>query len=160
MKNSFVFIGFAMVTFLLGCKEDPIPYCEEFPENCAQIQDVKNWFYFKPGSYWVYEEESSGEVDCVYVVDSYSDPASYYFTTETKSSRDGYTYEYWSSSGAKDLGNVRKDENSVLVKCSKHKPGDFVSESYCFIYYPFVGNWVYSSSGGAPDYYDNRLMVV
>jgi hypothetical protein len=161
MKN---YHYFSLLIILGGlftsCKEDPpLPFCAEFPEQCAEIRGVKDYFYFTEGTWWVYEEETSGERDSVYVTSAVNDLESYQFRTETYSTYNEYEYNYWSFGGVKDDGFVEKEGNSLLVKLAKTKPGDFVSESYCFIYYPAVGNHVASSSGGAPYYYNNQLLV-
>jgi len=141
-----------------SCKEELKPYCSEYPNECADIKGVKDYFAFNEGSYWVYEEVNSGAMDCVYVTSFYNDANSYYFDVEHHSVHSGYDYRFWTSSSAVENRHVKKEEVSLLVKLSKYKPGDFVSESYCFIYYPTVGNLVHSD-GGQPYGYDNELVV-
>jgi hypothetical protein len=150
-------ISLVLISFA-SCKKDELPFCEEFPDECAEITGVKDYFCFKEGSWWVYEEETSGERDSVYVTNQLNDPNSYYFRTETYSSHNQYEFNYWSFGGVKDAGMINKADNSLLIKISKTNPGDFVAESYCFIYYPSKGDRV-ASYGGYPANYNNQLVV-
>jgi hypothetical protein len=137
------------LSVVFSCKKDPeIPYCELHPDDCVDVREVKDYFYFKIGSWWVYEEENSGVRDSVYVIETYSDTSSYYFTTTLKSSYDGYRYLYWPGGGATsdaDDNIVKKSKRSTAITKAKSKPGELVSESTCFLFYPTPGLWTYST---------------
>lgn len=148
MKLSSVLV-LLLIFLTISCRKDEKPpYCEQFPDECVDITGVKDYFAFNVGSYWVYEEEFSGAIDCVYVTSFVNDPSSYYFRTETKRTIDDYGYYYSSYGGVKDSGSVRKNESSVGVKVSKGKPGNYLGESGCFFYYPNYGDFKYTYGGG------------
>ena len=159
MKN----IAFTLLTLSLvfSCKKDPeIPYCELHPDDCVDVRMVKDWFYFDYGSWWVYEEENSGMRDSVYVIQTYSDTGSFMFETQVHSTYDGYNYPYWANSATSDADDniVRKAERSTSVKRAKTKPGDFVGESRCFVFYPIEGYSKYNLNSGS-DFTENRLYI-
>ncbi|MFT6245213.1 MAG: hypothetical protein ACJA0U_002659 [Salibacteraceae bacterium] len=133
----------------MGCKKDePTPCQETGNENCEDIQNVKNFFYFKEGSYWVYEEETSGDLDTVYVTEAAENPTNYDFDVRVYSTYQDYYYHFWpeyfpGNNGCPDNGSISK--RCLSVKRSKYKPGDFVSEAKCMFFIPTVGesdgNW-------------------
>ena len=134
----------AIPSLLQSCREDPnIPPCELDPGQCYRVEEIKDFFYFQPGSYWVYEEETSGELDSTYVTYSEEDPASYYFNIYVYSNRDEYYYHYWPKKVSEylpDSGLTTKTGYSTIIKMSKTKPGDFVSENYIFKYWVDKGD--------------------
>lgn len=155
------FVFFLIIATLFGScrKDESIPFCELYPDECVDIREVKEYFYFKIGSYWVYEEETSGAIDSIYVLETYSNPNTYYFDTRLHSDYDTYDYRYWTGGGATtDDLIVEKSKRTTIIYKAKTKPGDFVSESYCFLFYPSIGSWIYSN-GGSPYFYDNVLEV-
>lgn len=122
-------------------KDDQIPFCEQYPNECVDIRMVKDWFYFDVGSRWVYEEENTGQRDTLIVTSSWSDTSSYQFSTILNSSYDGYNYPQWTSSAIPvgDDNLVKKSIRSTSVKKAKTKSGDYVGESTCFVFYPLAG---------------------
>ncbi len=127
--------------------------------NCEDIQNVKHFFYFKVGSWWVYEEENSGLRDSVYVTSAVENPSNYDFDVEVYSTYQDYTYRYWPeydiiSSECPENGNICADCLNVIR--SKYKPGNFVDESNCFIFIPSVGE---SEGNYNPIYSNNKIYV-
>ncbi len=154
-----------LFTFVLlsvaSCKKDPpTSYCSENPGACVDVRDVKDYFYFKIGSYWVYEEQTSGERDSIYVIETVNDENSVLFSTTKRSTYDGYDYRYWTTGVTSSVKNnvARKSERTTRVVSSKFKSGDFVAEATCFLFYPTKGMWTYSNGGGYIGY-DNKLEV-
>jgi hypothetical protein len=47
---------------LLACS------CHDEPVGIPLPPEMKEWVYFKPGSYWIYQNDSTGEIDSVFVV--------------------------------------------------------------------------------------------
>ncbi len=138
-KWTLVAIGLFMLT---ACqKDDQIPFCEQYSDECVDIRMVKDWFYFDIGSRWVYEEENTGQRDTVIVTSSWSDTGSFEFTTRVFSSYDRYYYRCWANSAIRygDDKLVKKSTRSTSVKRSKGKDGDYVGESTCFVFYPIAG---------------------
>ncbi len=156
---------FAFVLLLVtSCKKDPpTSYCSENPGACVDVRDVKDYFYFKIGSYWVYEEQTSGERDSVYVIETESDPNSVLFLTRLHSTYDGYDYPYWTKGVDPSVKNnvARKSERATSVRCAKTKTGDYIAEATCFLFYPMPGLettniYIY----GAGENYHNSLLRV
>ena len=146
---------------VIACrKDDEIPYCEEFPNDCVDVREVKDYFYFNYGSWWVYEEENSGKRDSVYVTFTGSDTSSVFFETWLYSTYDGYDYTFWTKGVRPEVKNniAKKSVKSTTVYCAKSKPGDYVGEGECFLFYPQPGLWSYSYGGGYIGY--NNIVKV
>jgi hypothetical protein len=131
---------------LLGCKKDePIPCQETGNENCEDIQNVKHFFYFKVGSYWVYEEETSGDLDTVYVTEASENPTNYDFDVRVYSTYQDYFYHFWpeyyGAGSCQDSGPICSA--CLRVKRSKYKPGEYVGEGRSFIFVMEVGDFEY-----------------
>lgn len=150
-----------LLPLAMACKKDPpLSYCEEFPDDCVDVREVKDYFYFNYGSWWVYEEENSGMRDSVYVTETYSDESSVIFETWMHSTYDGYDYTFWTTgvNGSVVTDNIaKKAERSTRVNRAKTKPGDYVAEATCFLFYPVSGLWTYSY--GLQFGYDNILRI-
>lgn len=158
MKNLFLISSFLLLT-AVSCKEDePKPYCVENPGNCQSVTDAKKYFAFKVGSWWVYEEENSGQRDSLYVYESSIDPNSYQFNIRIKSSSEGFLYHYWpyfvSLSGCDVNGSVNK--KCLFVKKSKALPGDFISEGECFFLNAKEGDF---ETVPNPYYSNNKIII-
>ncbi|MFT6502332.1 MAG: hypothetical protein ACJASQ_002458 [Crocinitomicaceae bacterium] len=147
IKSKYILLVFCAL-LLLGCKKDePIPCQETGNKNCEDIQNVKNFFYFKVGSYWVYEEETSGDLDTIYVTEASENPSNYDFDVRVYSTYEGYFYHYWPEyspvPGTNEYGIVCK--TCLFIKRSKYKPGDYVGEATSCFFVPIVGteetNW-------------------
>ncbi len=147
-----------------SCKKEPekIPYCEEYPNECVDVREVKDYFYFKIGSYWVYEEETSGERDSVYVIETSNDTGSVLFSTTKYSTYDGYDYNYQSkgvwSFAVDDNHKAKKTDKSTRVISAKFKSGDYVGEATCFLFYPTEG-LSSPANGGVTFGYDNTITI-
>jgi hypothetical protein len=142
IKSKHILLFSVVVLALLGCKKDTTSCPSTGATNCEDIQNVKNFFYFKVGSYWVYEEETSGDLDTVYVTEASENPTNYDFDVRVYSTYQDYYYhfspEYFPGNGCPDNGSICK--RCLYVKRSKYKPGDFVDEVKCFFFTPDIGN--------------------
>src|SRR4051812_34053479 len=86
MSKRLYLLGFLTALLLFAgasCKDEDKHtkknYCTENPSECPNIQGVKNYFLFKEGSWWVYEEETSLERDSVYVTEYINNSTNYDF---------------------------------------------------------------------------------
>ncbi|GAB5417878.1 MAG: hypothetical protein Crog4KO_23740 [Crocinitomicaceae bacterium] len=118
--------------------------------GCEDIQNVKHFFYFKVGSWWVYEEENSGARDSVYVTSASENPSNYDFNVEVYSTHQDYYYRYWPQFGS-TVGSTCNESGLACGWCtkvfrSKYKPGDFIGQATCFIFQPEVGLSDYNSN--------------
>jgi hypothetical protein len=141
IKSKYILLVFCAL-LLLGCKKDePIPCQETGNKNCEDIQNVKNFFYFKVGSYWVYEEETSGDLDTIYVTEASENPSNYDFDIRMYSSYQDFYYHFWPEyspvPGTSESGIVC--ETCVFVQRSKYRPGVAVYQAKCFMFIPELG---------------------
>jgi hypothetical protein len=111
MKNSgYIFIICIISNVIFwSCKKDKNP--EPDPGFSAPVnQDLYAYAYFKPGTYWVYQDSISGIIDSVYV--TFANKGTYtngdaevaqglyrgtfsWFTCDAISSYDHYKYQNW-----------------------------------------------------------------
>ncbi len=148
-QNTLLLLGIClMASFCLSCRKDPrIPFCEEFPQDCIDITTVKDHFYFDEGTYWVYQEENSGQIDSQWVSQAHTEPNVCWFSYRIESSLIEHHFNISTDllSGAIDSGLVSKTDRTILISRSKTKAGDFVGSSYLAPFYyevnDSVGNW-------------------
>lgn len=128
------------------------------------IREVKDWFYFDVGSYWVFEEENSGKRDSIYVLPEYqaNDTGSYYFSTRVYSTHNDCQYHFWTASAVLSAQNgnnmVEKSIRSTSVTRSKSSVEEgLIGESLCFLFYPEINRFVYNKTSFNAG--SNRLTV-
>lgn len=149
MSQKILFTG-AIVFFSLlaftGCKKDKVP-SEPGPGGtspCEDVRNIKHYFDFKPGSWWVYVEETSGDRDSVYITQEWNDPNTYDFDIRMYSTFQDYYYHFWPSTpsvaqGCGDAGVIC--QQCISVNRSKYKPGEFIGEGKCFLYQARTGSY-------------------
>jgi hypothetical protein len=123
--------------------------------GCEESQNIKHFFYFKVGSWWVYEEESSGVRDSVYVTEASENSNDYLFDIRVYSTYQDYFYHFWPVNG-QSFGSSCSDGGLSCGRCfkvrrSKYKPGDFIGEATCFIFQPLLGEKDYNPHNDAPE---------
>jgi len=146
-----------LITFT-QCRKDKkefVPFCEEFPEQCVDMERIKDHYYFKTGSWWIYQEVTSHQLDSQWVSQSWVSDCN--FSLTIKSSLDDYDRERWTHllTPAKNCGRIEK-LNFSRIERSKYKPGDFKGTSYIGIFYPTIGDSAYNSNA----YYLNNYIKV
>lgn len=129
------FIPFLLVSLLLSCKKNTTQTNSVPCTSCQSVNEAKDYFAFKVGTWWVYEEATSHQRDSVYVTESTIDQTGYYFNVSLFSTYQNYYYHYWPTyygniAGCSLNGIVSK--RCLYVNRSKTKPGDFIGESNCF----------------------------
>lgn len=78
----------ALLGMSVSCDDGKTPSpspCDIDPGSCQSVIEAKDFFLFKQGSWWVYEEETTHERDSLYVI-SYANSTSYGFDCRIKSS--------------------------------------------------------------------------
>lgn len=121
------------VSVFSSCKEKKT-YCEENPGECRSVLTAKQFFLFKIGSWWVYEEETSLERDSVYVTE-YTNSSGYDFDMRTYSTLEDYVYHYspFFAGGNQSCSESAPVQGKCLyINRSKGKSGDYVGQGYCF----------------------------
>ena len=151
MKNKLLYhsIAFLILAFCSCCTDKEGGDPEPLPVIDAP-QEVKDYIIFKPGTYWIYKDSTTGTEDSVFVYDFIEGhdtlypnnaPAGIYewFQVSTSSALDGYDYYY-----KYYADNIIEHPNyMVTVIREKLKPGDYVGEILCFIFPPNVGYVAY-----------------
>jgi len=152
MKKQLLFASLLLFLLFgaLSCKDkkNKKSYCTENPGNCQSVLAAKDFFLFKEGSWWVYEEETSHERDSVFVTQYYNSNG-YDFDMRVKSSLTDYEYHYYpffagGNNSCSESGPVAG--KCIYIKRSKGKPGDYIGEDYCFFVNFKVGDWIYISN--------------
>lgn len=162
LERTFLHVFLLGALLLNSCKEKEThqSYCSQSPDNCQSIQEAKDFFAFKMGSWWVYEEETTLQRDSMYVIQSAIDPNSYQFDVRIQSALTGYRYHYWpeyygTNSNCTQTGKV--NSKCLYVKRSKGKEQDYLGSGTCF----FVGYKIYDSIYGTYNstYLNNKIFV-
>ncbi len=150
MKNHW-FIVIIVLAILFSCKKDKTTQdnCDcGAGDVCEPIEDIKRYFDFKIGSWWVYEEETSGIRDSVYVFQQWDNSNTYEFDVRTYSVHYDYQYHYWPESAQSSPGDC-PNQGAICKRCLKVKrsifiPSVLVHEAPCFIFIPSVGEYDYA----------------
>jgi hypothetical protein len=145
--TSLAILATGLLSLGSSCKDkNNKSYCEENPTKCSDIQGAKDYFLFKEGSWWVYQEENSLDKDSVYVTEYSNDPNSYDFDMRVYSVYQDYSYHlYPFYAGGSQLCNASGNIHSTClsIKRSKYKPGDALGEATCFMWKNYQGQVAY-----------------
>lgn len=158
--HSIIFISITVSLFACKNKVNPNPPpCEINPGSCKSILEAKDFFVFKIGSYWVYEEETTHQRDSLYVVDYANVTNDYDFDVRIKSSLTEYIYHYWPTYYGNITGcnvNGTVTNRCLYVNRSKYKFQDHLGETIIFYLNYNIGENI--STGSDMDYCpDNHL---
>ncbi len=134
------------IILIVSCKKDPVVSSTPCT-TCQKVTEAKDYFAFKVGTWWVYEEETSLERDSVYVTQS-TISSGYNFDTYIYSTYQGYYYHYWP---LYINTNVCSETVPVSKKClyvnrAKQKPGDYVGSDYCLFFTYYENDYIYISN--------------
>ena len=131
------------------CKHVPPPE----PCDCGEantLEELKQWAYFKTGTYWVYEEETSHVLDTFMVLNSHdfvTSQGNEQFDYEMLRTRDQYYYRFWFNEGWSALDCNNDCCECRRLWCSKYRPGDADGQSPLLTFPTFVGSYSYLGSG-------------
>jgi hypothetical protein len=144
------FLSLLAIALVTCHKPDPDPE----PCECGEVNTVdelREWAYFKPGTYWIYEEETTGARDTFTVINSHDfvTPAgNAQFDYETIRSSDGYFYKFWFNEGWSVDDCNEGCCSCRILWCSKYVPGDFDGQDRLLTFPTFQGNHVGLAWGG------------
>jgi len=165
-KRHFYILAFSAIALLgmsVSCKnKNPQPskgFCTLNPGQCEPTTAAKDYFLFKMGSWWVYEEETTHERDSVYVTEYSDDPASPDFDARMFSVNQNYYYHYFPviSISSECTNSTISSEKCIYIKSSKYFPNDFIGESTCF----FIQHYKSAETPVANfEYLDDKLHVI
>lgn len=155
----------ALLAFLFACHDKPsgsgVSLCESNPGNCKSVLESKDFFLFKVGSYWVYEEETTHERDSMYVTECINDENGYNFSIRIHSALTDYDYHFWPTfypniDGCNQTGTVIK--KCLYVNRSKGKFQDNLGDAKAFFINYHEGDIL--NTGSDMDYCPNGKLIV
>lgn len=129
---------------LLACQHERTG--DNAGETCpydTSLAGMKEWYYFKTGSWWIYQEENTGMMDTVRVYDDFegfSTNGYDAFSHKVSHSYDGYNIEYYYNSSWDGQSEVNPDCICKQMHKSRFRPGDYVGECSPFLYPNYNGN--------------------
>jgi hypothetical protein len=115
-------------------------YC---PDDDNAFEDMKAWYYFKEGTYWIYEEQNTGQLDTVIVYSNQENQFDtiYQFEWYANSST-GDQIHQWVNTSWSGLCPKKISCNCQLVWRSYAYNGNFVGEDRPFLYPHIEGNQI------------------
>jgi len=164
LKHQHIYYILFIAVVFISCKKDETP---SYPTtntgtaDCSEAQGIKDYFYFKIGSWWVYEEETSGARDSVCVTEAIENPNNNYFDIRVYSNYQDFYYHYWPVLSQSSPYSVCPDNGLICHRCikvirSKYQPGNVLGDGTCFIYLPTEGDFDYVPNV----YYENNKLFV
>jgi hypothetical protein len=169
MFNRKLYISLVLLFALIAV----LPSCKHTPEDVGgpelniiechpTIDSMRQWFFFRPGSWWVYQEESSGALDTIrvtYYDDSQSPGGNAQIVTQAVSSLDGYTYEYYFNDSWTRPTRQSAYCSHFQIGLAKHRLGDVAGEEY-FFFYPFsFTDYLYVTDYDSPNYRRGKSFI-
>lgn len=115
--------------------------------TCRSVLEAKDFFLFKQGTWWVYEEENTHLRDSQYVYE-YNNTSGYDFDMRVHSTLEGYDYHFWPDF-AEAAPTACSENEPVSGIClwiyrSKGKSADYLGQSECFFISYNLGDYLYS----------------
>jgi hypothetical protein len=123
-----------------SCKPDDDYEAKDWPIP----QEVLDYYFYKKGTFWVFENDKTGEKDTLrvenankYWIDGSRGDKFEQGDIYIKSSLEGYTYRYYVNTQG-SAGCIRGGSKNPCynIKCAKYKTGDVLGESFV-MYLPF-----------------------
>jgi len=115
------------------------------------MERIKDHYYFKTGSWWIYQEVTSHQLDSQWVSSDWVNDCN--FDLVIKSSLDDYDRHRWTHllTPSKNCGLVEKRKLAYIER-SKGKAGSHIGTSFIGVFYPVIGDYIYHFFlGGYPD---------
>lgn len=156
---------FLLLFFIQACKDKNPPIdtsidCSKTPSECQYASEAKEFFSFKVGSWWVYEEQTTHERDSVYCTINTNSGTSYFYT-ETISARDSFkthwfTNQMYEVNGCSSSQLISK--RCLYVKKTKLKFQNHLGESTIFFVKYKIGDYTYTGSN--TNYCQNNKITI
>jgi hypothetical protein len=135
---------------LSRCKHEPPPEPPAVCQYDSSIEEMKKWYYFKTGTWWVYQEQNTGAFDTITV---YHDWAGI--------NTDGFEgFEWFATSSYDDSFLFYTFNTSFTIHCLTHENcqchkldreraqiGNYIGSGQIFLYPLIEGNYSYLISG-------------
>jgi len=139
-----------VILIFTQCRKDPrLYFCDRYPSQCIATSHIKDHYYFKTGSWWVYDEINTHQRDSQWVDYDWLSDNNRQFDMVIKSTLDDYERHRWTHllTQAKTNSVIPKKKLAYIER-SKSKAGDFVGTSFMGIFYPVVGDSLNNFGGG------------
>ena len=113
------------------------------PDAEQSFEDMKAWYFFKEGTYWIYEEQNTGQLDTVIVYSNQENQFDtiYQFEWHATSSLGGF-FDQWVNTSWSGHCAEKISCNCHLVFKSRGIPGVGVYEDRPFMFPHIKNNWV------------------
>jgi hypothetical protein len=132
------------LSFFSACRHDLHDTTPFVPiDECTPSRDsVIQYFSFKEGTYWIYQEQTSGDLDSIYVYESldtiYQNGLNE-FWCYTFSTHDQFSYTYYYQSIDDFESWIHPPCIRKRIWAAKFRPGDYVGAGDIF-FYPFTAD--------------------
>jgi hypothetical protein len=136
-----------LLLLLVCCKHEPPPKVCQYDSS---VEEMKKWYYFKTGTWWVYQEQNTGVLDTITVYydwEGLSQSGYDGFEWYANGSLDGFNYKYRFNSSYSIHCLSEKECTCHKLNRSKTQPGNFVGDAFIFLYPIIKGNYTGSGSG-------------
>ncbi len=138
-----------MCLVLANCRhnieEEPTPVLP--CQYDSSIDEMKKWYYFEEGTQWIYQAQTTGELDTATVYDS--NEGDTWFDYYVFHSKGGWIVNYYFDTSRSIYCLTSKQCTCHKVYRARGKPGNYVGEGGIFVYPHIVGNYnnLISSNG-------------
>lgn len=149
------FLSLLAIALVTCRKPDPDPQPPAVCHYDSSVEEMKKWYYFKTGTWWVYQEQTTGALDTIIVYydwEGFNTSGTEGFETWCTSSYDGFNYKYYFNSSYSIHCLTAPACNCHKVGRAKTMPGNFVGEGWLFLYPLIEGNYSYQISSDGNEY--------
>ena len=151
MKFSSIAIIAALICLLLTmCKKDPEKEPAAICQHDSSVEGMKEWYYFRTGTWWVYQEQTTGELDTITVYydwEGTNSTGTVGFEWYARSSWDGYD-QFYTFNDSYSIHCLSTDECTCnKLERARGRVGDFVGAGRIFLYPLIEGNYTASNGG-------------
>jgi hypothetical protein len=150
-------ISLSLCLALANCRHDrdekptPIIPCQ----YDSSVEEMKKWYFFKEGTWWIYQEQNSGTLDTITVYYDWEGTnidGTIGFETWGNSSHDGFNYKY-SFNSSFSIRCITADACLChKIKRVKTMPGNYAGEGQIFLFPIIEGNYSYLISSDGNEY--------
>ncbi len=142
------------------CERDPDAIVCPGCKRDQTIESMKDYFFFKTGTWWIYQEANSGALDTVTVYFDFDGVVNgnEYFEWRDTSTYSNYYFTHVFNNTYTTHCITDEDCQCFKLNRSKARPGDYVGGERYFIYPLFKNNFNYAGLGGqcvVEEFYDS-----
>jgi hypothetical protein len=149
------FLSLLAIALVTCRKPDPDPEPPAVCQYDSSVEEMKKWYYFKTGTWWVYQEQTTGALDTITVYydwEGFNPSGTQGFETWCTSSYDGYN-QYYSFNDSYSIHCLTSEECLChKVERARGRPGEFVGAGWLFLYPLIEGNFSYQISSDGTQY--------